>query len=59
VCGFASKGKRDEYCMEHVPRLRKLEQFDQIMRERGLWYKIKVEEVIRDIKTGVIKKEEE
>jgi len=37
----------------------KLEQFDQIMRESGLWNKIKVEEVRRNIERGVIKKEEE
>ncbi len=28
VCGFAPKREKDEYCAEHVPSLRKLEQFD-------------------------------
>lgn len=60
VCGFAPpKDEKDEYCYKHVPSLRKLEQFDQIMREWGLWSKIKLEEVKHNLKTGVIKKEKE
>ena len=40
VCGFIPRHVRDEYCSEHIPSLRKLEQFDQIMRESGIWAKI-------------------
>ena len=59
VCGFIPRHIRDEYCSEHIPSLRKLEQFDQIMRENGIWAKIKVEEVKENIKSGVIRKENE
>jgi len=59
VCGFAPKSELDEYCYKHVPSLRKLEQFDQIMTEYGLWDKIKKDEVLKNIKSGLIKKENE
>lgn len=59
VCGFAPKDAKDEYCYLHIPSLRKLEQYDQIMREWGIWGKIKVEEVKDNIESGVIKKEKE
>jgi len=58
ACGFAQKYTRDEYCHLHIPHPRKLEQFDQIMREYGLWDKIKIEEVRHNLSTGLIKKEE-
>lgn len=59
VCGFFPKSEMDEYSMGHIPSLRKLEQFDQIMRERGLWDKIKLEEVRSNLESGLIKKEDE
>jgi len=59
ACGFAPKNERDEYCSQHVPSLRKLEQFDQIMREWQLWDEIKWNEVSSNIKDGIIKKENE
>lgn len=59
VCGFAPKNERDEYCFKHVPSLRKLEQFDQIMREWCLWDRMKWDEVRRNIEKGIIKKETE
>jgi hypothetical protein len=59
VCGFAPKEENDEYCYIHVPSLRKLEQFDQIMRDSGLWGRVKLSEVSRNIRKGVIKKENE
>ena len=59
VCGFAPKTEKDEYCFQHVPSLRKLEQFDQIMRDSGLWGKIKLAEVRRNLESGAIKKEKE
>lgn len=42
ACGFTLPVARDrrlapEYATSHVPSLRKLEQFDQIMTARGLW----------------------
>ena len=59
VCGFIPRDVRDEYCSEHIPSLRKLEQFDQVMTESGIWAKIKLEEVKENIKSGVIRKEKE
>jgi hypothetical protein len=59
ACGFAPKDEKDEYCGKHVPSLRKLQQFDQIMRDSGLWNKIKLSEVRRNIEEGIIKKENE
>jgi hypothetical protein len=59
VCGFAPKSEKDEYCYRHVPSLRKLQQFDQVMRDAGLWNKMKLSEVRRNIKEGVIKLEKE
>ena len=41
VCGFIPGRNQEGYCGEHIPSLRKLEQFDQIMRESGIWAKIK------------------
>jgi hypothetical protein len=55
VCGFAPKGEKDEYCSTHIPSERKLQQFDQIMSEWGIWDKIKIALVNENIKTGVIK----
>lgn len=59
VCGFAPKNEKDKYCYKHVPGIRKLEQFDQIMTEWGIWGKIKLATVKNNIKSGVIKKENE
>ena len=59
VCGFAPKNEKDEYCFKHVPSLRKLEQFDQIMTEWGIWQSIKLQEVRGNIESGRIKKENE
>ena len=55
VCGFAPKNEKDEYCFKHVPSLRKLEQFDQIMTEWGIWQSIKLQEVRGNIESGPIK----
>ena len=41
------------------PILRKIEQFDQIMTEYGLWNQHKWAEVCRNIEHGIIKKETE
>ncbi|GAH07177.1 unnamed protein product, partial [marine sediment metagenome] len=59
VCGFAPKNEKDEYCFQHVPGLRKLEQFDQIMRDWGIWQNLKLQEVRRNLESDVIKKENE
>ncbi len=61
VCGFIPKEKDgpEQYSYRHIPSLRKLEQFDQVMREAGLWERIKVSEVKTNLESGVIEKEKE
>ena len=61
VCGFAPKknDKARAYSYHHIPSLRKLEQFDQVMRQAGLWDRIKVSEVATNLQTGVIEQEKE
>lgn len=57
VCGFIPKNEYEHYWHKHVPSLRKLEQFDQIMTRYGLWDKCKRREVIENITAGVIHEE--
>lgn len=59
VCGFIPKDEDDRYWYKHVPSLRKLEQFDQVMTEYGLWDKAKWDEVSRNIDEGIIERENE
>jgi hypothetical protein len=60
VCGFSHKEKdRADYHYQQVPSLRKLEQFDQIMTEAGIWERIKRSEVKTNLATGVIRPEKE
>lgn len=59
VCGFVPKEEKDEYCHKHVPSLRKLEQFDQIMTESGIWGQMKLDEIRRNLTEGVITPEKE
>ena len=60
VCGFSLKPKDNpDYRFEQIPSLRKLEQFDQIMREAGLWDQIKHTEVCENLSNGVIAMENE
>jgi hypothetical protein len=57
VCGFIPKGENDQYWFKYVPSIRKLEQFDQIMTDYGLWDRLKIKEVIENLKQGIIKEE--
>ena len=61
VCGFSPKEKDKpwQYAAHQIPSLRKLEQFDQVMREAGLWDEIKVSEVKTNLQSGIIEKENE
>ena len=59
VCGFVPKGNNDQYWFKFVPSIRKLEQFDQIMTDYGLWDRLKIKEVIENIQQGIIEKEQE
>ena len=57
VCGFVPKGGDDQYWRKHVPSRRKLEQFDQIMRDYGLWHQAKIDVIKRNITDQVIREE--
>ena len=59
VCGFAMKNKSlaEKYQQVDVPSLRKLEQFDQIMRQAGIWEKIKQSEINTNFELGVFEAE--
>jgi hypothetical protein len=55
VCGFVPCIANEPYRQDHVPSLRKLEQFDQIMTERCLWSEQKWEEVRSNIQCEIIR----
>lgn len=61
VCGFTAKKKDNplEYYYLQIPSLRKIEQFDQVMREAGIWGEVKLLEVGTNFELGVIKLENE
>jgi hypothetical protein len=60
VCGFFHQDKDGgDYHCEAVPSLRKLEQFDQIMTDAGLWGRIKHAVVGANLASGVIQPESE
>ena len=59
VCGLVPKGADENYWYKYVPSLRKLEQFDQIMTEYGLWSKAKWDHVRENIDSKIIHKENE
>jgi len=59
VCGLVPKGTDAKYWYKYVPSLRKLEQFDQIMTEYGLWSKAKWDHVRENIDNKIIHKENE
>lgn len=59
ACGFALRSKEATYHCEQVPSLRKLEQFDQIMTDTGLWGRIKYAQVMENFNQGVIEPEGE
>jgi hypothetical protein len=52
ACGFTLPRPDDCYGHTDVPSLRKLQQFDQIMTETGLWSQAKVEQVARNLQQG-------
>lgn len=54
VCGFTPRQADGNYHQSAVPSLRKLEQFDQIMTEAGLWDRAKWAEVAHNLEARVI-----
>ena len=59
ACGWTIPHPRCGYRHTDVPSLRKLEQFDQIMTDHGLWSQQKWEEVRRNVEEGHIQPEPE
>ncbi len=60
ACGFLPVDQvknGDSYWHRDIPSLRKLEQFDQIMKDYGIWDKIKWKEIRENIQNKVIQKE--
>ena len=57
VCGFIPANSDEQYWFKHVPSLRKIEQFDQIMKEYGLWNLAKINEVRKNLEANIIEKE--
>jgi len=57
VCGFTLPDPNGSYRQSDVPSLRKLEQFDQIMTDNGLWGDAAVDQVTRNLTTGRIQAE--
>ena len=54
ACGFTLPDRRRGYRHSDTPRLRKLEQFDQIMTSAGLWHDLAVEKVRTNLREGVV-----
>jgi hypothetical protein len=57
TCGFTMPRGDGQYRHTDVPSLRKLEQFDQIMANAGLWAEAKVQQVQENLDTGRIQQE--
>jgi len=57
TCGFTLPDPRRGYRQSDIPSLRKLEQFDQIMSDHGLWGEAAVGQVAKNLKEGFIKLE--
>jgi len=54
-CGFTLPKKDGSYRQSDIPSLRKLEQFDQIMSQTGLWGEARVLQVRDNLASGKIK----
>jgi len=57
TCGFTLPDDRAGYRQSDVPSLRKIEQFDQIMTEQGLWDKAAVHQVADNLQTERVQAE--
>jgi len=57
TCGFTLPDPNGPYRQSDMPSLRKLEQFDQIMTDSGLWGDAALDQVARNLKTGCIQVE--
>lgn len=57
ACGFTLPQIGGHYRQSDIPSLRKVQQFDQIMTENGLWGAAAVGQVAKNFETGIIKPE--
>lgn len=55
ACGFTLPDKKVGYRQSDVPSLRKLEQFDQIMTDNGLWEQAALDRVAENLRKGRIR----
>lgn len=54
ACGFTQPDPEKGYRQSDIPKLRKLQQFEQIMTARGLWAGIRVQTISDNISQGVV-----
>jgi len=59
ACGFSPPDRYGRYDQSAIPSLRKLEQFDQIMTDNGLWSVCKWDEIRANLQSGLIQPESE
>jgi hypothetical protein len=57
TCGFTLPDPERGYRQSDIPSLRKLEQFDQIMSNHGLWGDAAVGQVAKNLEEGYVKRE--
>jgi hypothetical protein len=57
ACGFTLRDPKLGYRQSDRPGLRKLQQFDQIMTDHGLWAKAALDQVARNLQQGRIQPE--
>ena len=57
TCGFTMRRRGKPERQTDVPSLRKLQQFDQIMTDSGLWEELAVDRVAANLREGQIKME--
>lgn len=55
ACGFTLHDPLVGYRWSDVPSLRKLQQYDQILTNHGLWDQAAVKQVVENLNTGVVK----
>jgi hypothetical protein len=57
ACGFSLPASDGSYRQSDFPSLRKVQQFDQIMADNGLWGAARKSKVVKNFETGIIKPE--
>ena len=57
TCGFTIGRPGKPACQTDIPSLRKLQQFDQIMTENGLWSKLALDQVADNLRNGTVRAE--